>query len=702
MSRQKTDKHHSLTNSMAEIAPCGGYESLIAAIRAGADAVYVGSKAFSARQNAKNFDKDELKSAVAECHKHAVKIYQAINTVVLDSQLDELLNELEFACEIGIDGLITQDLCLTEIVKQVCLKMPIHASTQMTLHTKNGVLSARELGFSRVVVSREVSKEVLTELCGLDIEIEAFVHGALCMSVSGQCFLSAMIGSRSANRGLCAGACRLPFSCGDKQNYALSLKDMSYIRHIQELKEIGVSSFKIEGRMKRPEYTAASVYECRKALEGVPPDMELLKSVFSRSGFTDGYYTNHLGKDMFGIRQKEDVVSANDVLPNLKNLYKNEIKKYKIDFHIDIQFDRPVTLTAEANGSRVVITGESPQRAYNRPIDDEYVLKQLSKLGGSQYEIGELNCNIENGTMVSASALNGLRREAVLALDKAICEKNTKVIPFDKEKATKLILDLGLASAKAITKPRIRISLSKISLLENIDLSCIEFVTVSLSELSNSAFEFDDSIKDKICISLPRYMNNEQKVIDDIHVLKDKGFFRFEATNLAHLRILNNLKLEIHTGFGFNITNSIALKALAKYNVKDAVVSFELKANEINRLKSPIDFGIISYGKLPLMLCVNCPIKASVGCKDCKGCLTDRTGRRFKVRCNKKYDYYELLNSDVLYLADKLSEFRNISFHTLCFDDETTDEINNIINAYKNNLPCEGAFTRGLYFRGII
>ena len=197
---------------MVEIlAPCGSYESLIAAVRTGADAVYVGSKIFSARQNAKNFDREELKSAVSECHKHGVKIYQAVNTVILDSQLNELSNELEFACEIGIDGLITQDLCLIEFIKKVCPKMPVHASTQMTLHTKNGVLFARELGFSRVVVSREVSKEILTELCSLNIEIEAFVHGALCMSVSGQCFLSAMIGSRSSNRGLCAGACRLPF-----------------------------------------------------------------------------------------------------------------------------------------------------------------------------------------------------------------------------------------------------------------------------------------------------------------------------------------------------------------------------------------------------------------------------------------------------------------------------------------------------------
>ena len=688
---------------MAEIlAPCGSYEALIAAVRAGADAVYVGAKAFSARQNAKNFNREELKEAVLECHRHGVKIYQAVNTVVLDSQLSELLDVLEFACEIGIDGLITQDLCITEIIKQTCPQMPVHASTQMTLHTKNGVLFAREMGFCRVVVSREVTKEVLAELCGLDIEIEAFVHGALCMSVSGQCFLSAMIGSRSANRGLCAGACRLPFSADNKNSYALSLKDMSYIKYLQELLKIGVSSFKIEGRMKRPEYTAAAVYECKKALEGKLPNMELLKSVFSRSGFTDGYYTNQLGKNMFGIRQKEDVISANDVFPQLRNLYKNEIKKYKIDFEIDIHLYEPVILTAKSNGCKAVITGEPPQKALNRPIDAEYVKRQLSKLGESQFELDGLNCNIENGVMVSASALNKLRRDAVSALDVAICKKNTKTVPFDKEKAKKIIADLNLDSANTITKPLIRISLRNTSGIKDIDLSSVELVTIPMSEIEDLTDDLASRFKDKICISLPRYMHNEQIVIDDIQHLKDKGFYKFEATNLAHLKILNDLRLEIHTGFGFNITNSLSLETLAKYNVKDAVVSFELKASEINRLKSKIDIGIISYGRLPLMLCVNCPIKASVGCKDCKGYLTDRTGRRFKVRCNKKYNYYELLNSDVLYLADKLGEFKSISFHTLCFEDETSDDINNIIKSYKNNLPCNGAYTRGLYFRGII
>lgn len=685
------------------LAPCGSYESLVAAVRLGADAVYVGSKAFSARQNAKNFDKDELYAAVRECHRHGVKIYQAINTVILDSQISELSDELKFACEIGIDGLITQDLSLITLVRQLCPEMPVHASTQMTLHTKNGVLWAKEHGFCRVVVSREVSKQVLSELCRLDVEIESFVHGALCMSVSGECYLSAMIGSRSANRGLCAGACRLPFSAkNNKDEYALSLKDMSYIEHLSELKCMGVSSFKIEGRMKRPEYTAACVNECKKALEGNPPDMKLLKSVFSRSGFTDGYLISHYGKNMFGVREKEDVVSANDVLPKLRELYKNEAKKYKIDFEIEIHLNRPIILTAKADGCQAVVKGEIPQKAINRPIDFDYVLKQLSKLGGSQYEIGKLICNIDNDVMVPASLLNKFRRDAVSELDRLICQKNTDFIQFDNEKSKEIISGIKSSPVKTVDTPKIRISLSNIGVLNKIDLSDIESVVIPMSEALINKKIIDKKVHDKICISLPRYMHDEQKVIDDIKSLKAEGFFKYEAANSAHLKILNDLKLEIHTGFGFNITNSLALDVLKNCNVSDAVVSFELKANEINKLKSPVNIGIISYGRLPLMLCVNCPVKSSVGCKNCNGYLTDRTGRRFKIRCNKELGYYEMLNSDILYMADKLDEFKNISFHMLCFDDETDDEINSIIRSYKNHAAYNGAFTRGLYFRGII
>ena len=304
--------------------------------------------------------------------------------------------------------------------------------------------------------------------------------------------------------------------------------------------------------------------------------------------------------------------------------------------------------------------------------------------------------------MVPASLLNKFRRDAVSELDRLICQKNTDFIQFDNEKSKEIISGIKSSPVKTVDTPKIRISLSNIGVLNKIDLSDIESVVIPMSEALIYKKIIDKKVHDKICISLPRYMHDEQKVIDDIKSLKAEGFFKYEAANSAHLKILNDLKLEIHTGFGFNITNSLALDVLKNCNVSDAVVSFELKANEINKLKSPVNIGIISYGRLPLMLCVNCPVKSSVGCKNCNGYLTDRTGRRFKIRCNKELGYYEMLNSDILYMADKLDEFKNISFHMLCFDDETDDEINSIIRSYKNHAAYNGVFTRGLYFRGII
>ena len=341
------------------LAPCGSFEALTAALRCGADAVYLGGKRFSARHNAKNFDSDELRDAVRLCHRYGALAYQAINTCVLDGELEELARVIAFACEIGIDGLIVQDEAALYIVKSACPDMPVHASTQLTLHTQAGMKWAKRRGYRRAVVSRELSKQIIAQLCREGIEIEAFVHGALCMSVSGQCYLSAMIGSRSANRGLCAGACRLPFSAKGKSQdkYALSLKDMSVIDNAREMSGIGVSSLKIEGRMKRPEYVAAATDALRRSLDGEDYSVESLKAVFSRSGFTDGYYTSRTGRDMFGARTKEDVVSASGVLPQLRELYKKEPQKFPISLEFTAREGLPCVLKAKSGEYSAVIEG---------------------------------------------------------------------------------------------------------------------------------------------------------------------------------------------------------------------------------------------------------------------------------------------------------------------------------------------------------
>ena len=304
------------------LAPAGSMEALTAAVHCGADAVYIGATLFSARQNAHNFDAAALREAADFCHTNGVKLYLTVNTLVFDTEwavLDELL---QTAAAVGMDACIVQDLGVADYIHQRIPEMPLHASTQMTICSPSGAIWAKEHGFSRVVVAREMTRSEIQAVCAIGLEVEQFVHGALCMCISGQCYLSALIGARSANRGCCAQACRLPFTAAkNPQAAALSLKDLCLLPHYQQLCADGIASLKIEGRMKRPEYVAAAVTALRQLKAGKQPDLQMLRAVFSRSGFTDGYYTGQR-KQMFGVRQKEDVTAANAVLPKLAELAK--------------------------------------------------------------------------------------------------------------------------------------------------------------------------------------------------------------------------------------------------------------------------------------------------------------------------------------------------------------------------------------------
>ena len=298
------------------LAPVGSREALEAAVRCGADAVYLGQKSFSARADSRNFDPDALREAVAYAHRFGVRVHQALNIVTFDREFPALKDCIRAACDAGVDALIVQDWGVAAAVKALAPSMPLHASTQMAIHSPEGVRAAGELGFSRVVLARELSREEIAAIrASTSLELEVFVHGAHCMSVSGQCYLSAMLGGKSGNRGRCAQPCRLPFSAGcpgvPKAGEAvLSLKDLCLIPRLPELAAMGIESFKIEGRMKRPEYVAAAVAACRAALDGREPDLAPLQAVFSRSGFTSAYFDGQIDRKMFGFRRKEDVEAA--------------------------------------------------------------------------------------------------------------------------------------------------------------------------------------------------------------------------------------------------------------------------------------------------------------------------------------------------------------------------------------------------------
>ena len=407
-------------NNYPEIlAPVGGEEQLKAALRCGADAVYFGLQNFNARRNADNFNGEGLKETVRKCHEHSCRVYITVNTLVFDGELEEVYKAVDTAAGAGADALIIQDFAVAAYAKERYPKLKRYASTQMAVHNSEGVKALQKWGFDRVVLARELShKEIKTIIDETGADAEVFVHGAHCMSLSGNCYLSSMIGGRSGNRGLCAQPCRLDCEvCG--RDHALSLKDLSYMDHIEELAKIGVGSLKIEGRMKRAEYVAASVTACKNAREGKLYDLDTLRSVFSRSGFTDGYLTGKRTLDMFGYRTKDDVLAASDVLKDLAKLYEKEPQTVPVDMYLTVKAGEPAKLTVSDGSLWVSIEGSVPEKAKTQPITKESAEKNLSKLGGTMYYLGAFDAEIEDGLILPVSAVNELRRNAIAALTDA-------------------------------------------------------------------------------------------------------------------------------------------------------------------------------------------------------------------------------------------------------------------------------------------
>ena len=666
------------------LAPAGSLESVYAAVRCGADAVYLGGKEFSARGNATNFTEDELKEAVSYCHLNGVSVHQAINTIAFDKNFETLLKVAVHSAEIGVDAFIIQDLGVFSLIKNALPDMPLHASTQMTIHSVDGAKKAMEMGFSRVVLSRELSLSDIEEICKLPVEVEVFIHGALCMSVSGQCFMSAMIGGRSANRGLCAQSCRLPFSADKSDYYALSLKDLSYIPEIHSLVDAGVKSFKIEGRMKRPEYVASAVNAVKNALSGEKYDMSVLKAVFSRGGFTNGYLKTELGKNMFGIREKEDVISAKDYFPEIRELYRRDIGRREVSFRLFAHENEEMKLSAFCDGKETEVSGVAPKTAESKPSDENFFKEKLSKLGNTPFILKEIKCDIGENIFVPASAVNDIRRKAVEEISVLLTENK-------KHRVNKDVLKKG---GRYIPEnpPYIRISVKKAEQIKGLSENVKEII-LPLSEYEKvNAF-------DKILLAPPRFITDENKIRDTLIKAKEKGFSHVYCNNIAHLETAKSSGFICHAGFGMNIANSYSLDMIKNMGAIDTELSFEMKLSQISSLSGDIKRGIIASGRLPLMLTRNCPIKSQVGCKNCRRILIDRKGAKFPVYCYN--DYAEILNCNTLYLGDKKDEIRGVDFMTMLFYDETPDEINKAIDNFINEKNPPADFTRGLYMRGV-
>ena len=684
---------------MTEIlSPAGSAEHARAAVLAGADAVYLGLKRFSARAGAANFSEEDLRETVGFCHERGVKVYAAVNTMLFDSELAELEESLRLLAETGVDALIVQDLAVAELVKRCCPALPLHASTQMTLHTRRGEEFAARLGMTRTVLSRELDMKTITGLSGGDMETEVFVHGALCMSVSGQCLMSAVVGGRSANRGACAQPCRLPCSVKKgAETYALSLKDMSVLPRLRELEAAGVDSMKIEGRMKRPEYCALSAHCAKAALKGERYDGRLLERVFSRGGFTDGYLDGERGIGMFGRRTAEDAKEAAAAYPKIHELYRREYKRSKLDIFVTIKAGEPLRVSAnDENFLFAEYTGAEPAEAVNKPVTEESVTERLSKLGDTFYEAGSFTCDIGEELSVPASELNEARRSICEQLTTLRREHFSRAVPFTpcgdivrqpRERSDSFALRSELTSAEQLSR------------LDPADIE-LAFLPPDIKELRRALTYFP---AEKLGVLMPRFTFDEPKQEQQLREAAALGIKDILCTNLAHIITAGELGLTAHAAHGLNTANTLALGKLKELGCSDAVVSAEMKTGQINALGGDIPIGAVAYGRLPLMLTINCPIMAQVGCNNCTGKVFDRTGRAFPVKCSKKRGYTEILNSDTLCISDRLADFAALDFLELMFYKEPPERVAEIVRLFKKRRPLtdSGTVTRGLYYRGV-
>ena len=624
------------------LAPAGGEVQLRAAVLCGADAVYLGLRGFNARAGAENFDEDNLPQTVGWCHSRGVKVYVTLNTLVTDRELPRWLRSLDAVAAAGVDGVLVQDLGLVRLMRQRYPTLPLLGSTQMSVHNLAGARLLEEMGLYQVVLARELSKEEIAAIC------------------------------------------------------ALSLKDLTLTDRLQELEALGVASFKIEGRLKRPEYVAAAVTACRQSLSGEAPDLETLRSVFSRSGFTDGYYTARRDLSMFGIRTKEDAAASAEVLGRLAALTRNEVGRLPADMVLTLLPEKPVTLAVTDGTHRVEVAGEVPQTALTRPTDEELARRALEKCGGTPFYLQNLTCHIAPGLMLPLSALNRLRAAALTAL----AEARSVVIPYPQapaaaEEPSGRRRPAGAAelrcrlAAAAQASPAIRRGAGRLSL--------------PLWELAEHP-ELIESCGGRLLAELPAFcpVEQEETVMRTLRRLKEYGLTAALCGNLGTLLMAREAGLAITGDYGLNIINSPAARQAAELGCAELTLSFECERTAARSLESPVPLGIIAYGHLPLMLLRNCPGKTAAGCGDCRGVnhITDRRGEDFPLQCGQR-QYTHLLNPRPLFLSDRLPEWNFCDFLTLRFTTESPAECDAVLKMYQTGAAPAGAFTRGLYYRSL-
>ena len=688
------------------LAPAGSMESLRAAVQNGANAVYLGCGIYNARQGAKNFTPQALTEAVKYCHVRDVAVHLTLNTLVSDKETQELVQLIRHAAQSGVDAFIVQDLGVVRLCRQIAPHIPIHGSTQMTIHSLPGVLLCAAWGLSRVVLSRELSREEIRYICqNSPIEIEVFGHGALCMCYSGQCYLSAAIGGRSGNRGRCAQPCRQSYGYGRWQNqYPLSLKDSCLVRELKELEQMGVASLKLEGRMKRPEYVAAVTGIYRKALDThmVTRDMEkTLLDAFNRQGFTQGYYDGILGGEMFGVR--EDTRENAAFFKELRQTYETgETPLVPIRFQAVVRPGLTQLTVIDPQNRVCTAQGPAPETARVAELTKEVLIARLTKTGGTPYRCVEAAVEIEPGLSLSASAINGLRRDVLNQLTALRARRDVPALGRPERIPNyRTPQEPPAYNIQVTTKEQITGRLLKMQ--PNLLYVPLHLLT------EDAAFTRDLVKKVRVCPVLPRVVHDGElaRLKEQLRSLRALGIREALVGNLGLLLPVRECGMHPRGDFGLNIYNSAALQSIREMELRSQCLSFEMTLPQIRDAKKGLPCEILAYGRLPLMITENCLIRGRTGQCTChlgSAKLVDKTGSEFPVIRDGNTCRSVLLNGKKLYWLDRQEDLARLGLWAvrLYFTTENPQEVDRVLSACRSGEAMDpGACTRGLYLRGL-
>lgn len=705
------------------LAPAGSWDSLTASVSAGADAVYIGGNRFGARAYAQNLDEEHMLKAIDYVHLHGRKIYMTVNTLLKDRELEDLYDYLLPYYIQGLDAVIVQDIGVMRYIQERFPGLAIHVSTQATVTNAHGAEFFKELGAERIVPARELSLTEIREMKKrTGLEIECFVHGALCYCYSGQCLLSSMIGGRSGNRGQCAQPCRLPYSVsGSKPSDILSLKDLCTIDMIPDLVDAGIDSFKIEGRMKQPDYvyTVASMYRKytdlyleygRKGCQVSAEDRKKLMDSYRRRGYCDGYYRKQNGKDMISLKR-----------PGAER----EILKETVDYKIQEKINGKLILSEgdcaklsldymiAGSHIRTDVTGDILQTAMKQPLEKGRVEKQMRKTGNTEFVFDNFVVRIEGNIFLPMQSLNELRREGIAKLEQAVCSRHRREVPDCREKT------YWQSEKETDGSMRLEVSVQTVSQLKK----ALEVPDIAVLYVDgNIAFEpkvlelvsdAGNGRKVRIYAAMPHifreqaircYEGDYHKIIQYYDGVLIRGWEEY------HWLKGRDYQGEIITDSNMYVFNSWSRRFMEQIGTRDYTSSVELNYQELRNLGS--GGVLIAYGYQPVMVTANCIHKT---CGKCTGreellYLTDRYKKKFAVKNYCKYCYNIIYNSSPLVLLDQTEEIKSLhpSGIRLDFTREKDAEMASVIALYqrafleneKISLP-DIDYTRGHFKRGV-